>query len=191
MTDVNFLNSCIDRVNNLRAKEFKTFDFTYEEKVIEPKVLNENLQEYKSYQSKIKKKALMEKNKPGNITKKDFDTTNEGDVDIFNDDIFNNSNSEEIDEDSKLNIEALDRDGKLSIINEFLQRKNIILEESEKKKIEDIVDNPDVVLKKYLNVSKIYQHIIKITFIKKLENGSYIVNLNESKSKKTKKYFLK
>jgi hypothetical protein len=190
MTDVNFLNSCIEKVSNLRAKEFKTFDFTYEEKVFEPKVLNENLQEYKTYQSKIKKKALMEKNKPGNLTKKDFDTTNEN-VDIFNDDIFNNSNSEEIDEDSKLNIEALDRDGKLSIINEFLQRKNIILEESEKKKIEDIVDNPDIILKKYFNISKLYQHIIKISFIKKLENGSYVVNINESKSKKTKKYFLK
>ena len=190
MTDVNFLDSCINKVNNLRENEFNHFDFKYEEKVIEPKILNENLQEYKTYQSKIKKKALMEKNKPGNLTKKDYDTTNEN-VDIFNDDIFNNSNSDEVDEDSKLNIESLDREGKLSIINDFLQRKNIILEECEKKKIEDIVDDPDTVLKKYFNISKIYQHIIKISFIKKLENGSYVVNVNDSKPKKTKKFFLK
>jgi hypothetical protein len=190
MTDINFLNNCIDRVNNLREQEFKQFDFTYEVKVIEPKVLNENLQEYKSYQSKIKKKALMEKNKPGNLTKKDYDTTNDN-VDIFNDDIFNNSNSEENEEDSKINIDSLDREGKLLLIHEFLQRKNIILEESEKKKIEDIVDNPDIVLKKYFNISKIYQHIIKISFIKKLENGSYIVDGSDSKPKKTKKFFLK
>jgi hypothetical protein len=36
-----------------------------------------------------------------------------------------------------------------------------------------------------------YQQIIKITFIKKLENGSYIIDLNENKVKKTKNYFFK
>jgi hypothetical protein len=36
-----------------------------------------------------------------------------------------------------------------------------------------------------------YQQITKITFIKKLENGSYVINLNENKPKKSKKYFIK
>ena len=42
---------------------------------------------------------------------------------------------------------------------------------------------------KFINISKIYQQVTKISFIKKLENGSYIVDLSDNKVKKTKKYF--
>ena len=46
-------------------------------------------------------------------------------------------------------------------------------------------------IKKYLNISKVYQQVNKISFIKKLENGSYIVDIVENKPKKTKKFFNK
>ena len=45
--------------------------------------------------------------------------------------------------------------------------------------------------KKYFSFSQIYQQLTKITFIKKLENGSYTINLEDSKPKKSKKYFMK
>ena len=58
-------------------------------------------------------------------------------------------------------------------------------------KIEDIIDNPEINIKKYFNISKVYQQVNKISFIKKLENGTYIIDTSESKSKKTKKFFNK
>jgi hypothetical protein len=36
-----------------------------------------------------------------------------------------------------------------------------------------------------------YQEITKINFIKKLEDGSYVVDLGENKNKKVKKSFFK
>ena len=49
---------------------FEKSNFIFTEKVIEKKTLNENPQEFKVYKSSMKKKALMEKNKPGNILDK-------------------------------------------------------------------------------------------------------------------------
>ena len=84
----------------------------------------------------------------------------------------------------------MDREKKINLIREYIVRKNIYLEEEELKKIDDIVDNPEIMLKKYLNISKMYQQITKISFIKKLENGSYIVDISDTKKKINKKYFL-
>ena len=72
-----------------------------------------------------------------------------------------------------------------------MQRKCIALEEKEFQKINDIVDDVNINFKKYFTVSKMYQQITKISFIKKLENGSYIIDISENKSRKSKKYFLK
>jgi hypothetical protein len=105
--------------------------------------------------------------------------------------IFNNISNEESNEEIKLDIDLLDRDKKMQLINDFLERKNIILEENEIKKIENIIDDTEIVLKKYISISKIYQQIVKISFLKKLENGSYIIDLNKSNVKKSKKYFFK
>jgi hypothetical protein len=185
-----FIPNCISKLNTLRDIEFKKHDFIYDEKIIEKKTVNTNLVEFKNFQSNLKKKALIDKNKPGNIGKKEY-SSNNSNIDILEDDIFNNNDIENNDNEVKLEIEILDRDKKIELINDFIQRKNIILDESEYKKIEDIVDNPEINIKKYLNISKMYQQVNKITFIKKLENGSYIVDLVETKPKKTKKYFNK
>lgn len=190
MTDVNFLTNCLDKLNKLREEEFKNNSFIYEEKIIEKKVLNENTQEYKKYQSTIKKKASLEKNKPGNISKKEYETTNE-EIDILGDNLFNSNFNENTEDDAKIDIELLDTDKKMVLINDFLQRKNIVLDENEKNKIDEIINNTNIILKKYITISKVYQQIIKITFIKKLENGTYIIDLNENKPRKSKKYFLK
>jgi len=185
-----FIPNCIDKINILRKIEFDKYNFVYDEKVIEKKNLNENLIEFKNFQNSIKKKALLEKYKPSNISKKEYATTNPG-IDILEDDIFNNSFKENKEDEIKLDILSLDRDKKIVLINDFLQRKNILLDEIEYKKIEDIVDNPEINIKKYFNISKIYQQINKISFIKKLENGTYIIDISENKTKKTKKFFNK
>jgi len=188
MDNKTFISNCIDKINILRKTEFEKYNFVYDEKVIEKKKLSENLMEFKNFQNSIKKKALLEKYKPSNIAKKEY-TTNSN-IDILKDDIFMNNFKENNDE-IKLDILSLDRDKKIELINDFLQRKNILLDDIEYKKIEDIVDNPEINIKKYFNISKIYQQINKISFIKKLENGTYIIDISESKSKKTKKFFNK
>jgi hypothetical protein len=185
-----FTSNCIDKIDILRKIEFEKYNFIYDEKELEIKNLNENSIEFKNFQNSIKKKALLEKNKPRNILRKEYSTTNSN-INILEDDIFNNNFKENKEDEIKLDIQSLDRYKKIDLINDFLQRKNILLDESEFIKIENIVDNPEINIKKYLNISKIYQQVTKISFIKKLENGTYIIDLSESKSKKTKKFFNK
>jgi hypothetical protein len=175
----NFLTEFTNNIDHIRTNEFEKFNFKYEEKVIEQKVLNENIQEFTEY--KYKNSKGIKKS-----TESENSTTN---IDILEDDIFINGQNENPDDEIKLDVDLLDRDKKLSMVHDFLQRKNINLDEENLKKIEDIIDNPDLKLKKFLNISKIYQQISRITFIKKLENGSYIVDISENKTKKSKKYF--
>ena len=53
-------------------------------------------------------------------------------------------------------------------------------------KIENIIDNPDIILRKYITISKMYQDISKISFIRKIDETNYAVILEDSKSKKAK-----
>ena len=79
----------------------------------------------------------------------------------------------------------------MNMINEFLIRKNISFDENNMKKIEDMVNDTSIQLKKYINISKMYQHVIKISFIKKRENGTYDIEINDIKQKKKpKKFFI-
>ena len=177
-----------NKLQNIIKEEFEHFNFTYEDKILEKKLCNENTMEFKKYQVGLKKKAKIEKNKPSNMAKQEYETVYN--IDILEDDIFNNIDETKVD-DEKIDFENMTRDVKLKLITDFLHRKNIILSEEDLKKIDALIDNPDVNIKKYLNVSKLYQQVIKISFIKKLENGSYVVDLNENKIKKSKKFFLK
>ena len=93
-------------------------------------------------------------------------------------------------EEVKLDISSMDNSKKMELIMEFVKRKNITLEEESIKKIQELVNDEEFPLKKYINVSKIYQQITKIGFIKKLENGSYIIDIQEKKKTKSKNYFL-
>lgn len=191
MESIAFIENFIEKIDTIRNEEFTINNFVYEEKIIEKKKLNENLKEFKNFQSNIKKQALLDKSKPSNVGKKEYGSACDNNVDILEDDIFNNNVTENSETEIKLDIELLERDKKLGLISDFLQRKNIILDESEIKKIEDIVDDPNISLKKYITISKLYQQIIKIGFIKKLENGSYLIDINQNKPKKTKNYFFK
>jgi len=183
-----FIKEMVLNINNTRDKEFKKYNFTYEDKVIEKKELNENTMEYKNFKSIIIKKGNMEKLKPGNIGKKMYESHFE--IDILDNDVFN-SDVNDGENDIKLDIDSLTNEEKMNMINDFLNRKNIIFDGIEFKKIEDMVNDPTFPLKKYINISKMYQHIIKIGFIKKRENGSYEIDLTEKKQRNTKKFFIK
>jgi len=191
-----FIKDFIKNIDRIREDEFNLNNFNYEGKIIEKKNLNENLKEFRQFQNNIKKKAMLEKYKPSNIAKKEYDTSVETILENLENNIFKNDeenngqNNEQNIEESKIDISLLDRNSKINLIKEFIYRKNIFLDETEINKIESIIDNPEIQLKKYINISKMYQQITKIGFIKKLENGTYVVDLSESKSKKTKNYFV-
>jgi hypothetical protein len=182
-----FITDFIKNVDRIREDEFTLNNFNYEGKIIEKKNLNENLKEFRQFQNNIKKKAMLEKYKPSNICKKEYDTSVETVLD--NNEENNEKNNDQNTEESKIDISLLDRNSKINLIKEYIYRKNIFLDETEINKIESIIDNPEIQIKKYINISKMYQQITKIGFIKKLENGTYVVDLSESKSKKSKNYF--
>ena len=189
-----FISDCINKLNSLREKEFVIFDFKYniDNNEIEStkKLCNENTVEFKNFKSIIKKKASLDKNKPSNIGKKEYSST--PNIDILEDDIFDSNNGDNNEEDEfKLDFLSLDKEKKIELINDFFQRKNIVLDPEQYAKIENIIDNPEINIKKYINVSKVYQQINKLSFIKKLENGTHIVDLNDTKTKKVKKFFNK
>jgi hypothetical protein len=190
--DNNFIVEFIKIISDNRNKEFEKFNFKYEDKIIDKKKICENPMEFKKYSLDIKKQSLINKNKPGNIQKKNYEDNNDN-VDILEDDIFNNSNNvnnSKIDN-VKLDIEKIDIDTKKKLIYNYLDLKNIKLDENNLNKIEIIINDVDVNLKKYISISKIYQNITKISFIKKLEDGSYIVDLNIPKTRKSKNVFFK
>jgi len=187
MAELKYIDDVIMNINNIRQSEFKKHNFQYDDKIIENKQLNENTMEYKNFKNIIVKKAKLEKLKPGNICKKEYENT-ENDIDILEDDIFM---SDEKNDNIKLDFDKLTIEEKMTMINEYLNRKNIILDEMSMKKIEEIVNDSNTQLKKYINISKMYQHVIKISFIKKRENGTYDVEINNDKQiKKNKKFFI-
>jgi hypothetical protein len=191
MDTTNFIVDFTEKINKLRNDEFVKYNFKYEEKVTQKKELNEHSMEFTNYKNTLHKKALLEKYKPANANKKEYETVHQG-IDILEDDIFNNNFDENNKGDEvKLNVDEMSKDEKFELIKEFLQRKNINLSEQEMNKIIAMLDDETFVLKKFLNISKIYQHIIKISFIKKNEDGSYYIDFNEAKPKKKTNYFKK
>jgi hypothetical protein len=187
MDSIQFIEEVIAKIDTVRNDEFSKNNFTYQEKPIEKKVLNENLMEFRNFQSKIRKKALLDKLKPSNVGKKEYGGNSEN-IDILEDDIFNNNNNTQ-QEEIKIIIDELDRESKLKLINEFIQRKNITLDQMNLQKIESIIDNPSISLKQYITISKMYQQITKIGFIKKLEDGLYVVDISEKKVKNKNVFF--
>jgi hypothetical protein len=50
-------------------------------------------------------------------------------------------------------------------------------------------NDPNINLKKYLTISKLYQEVTKISFIKKIEDGSYQIDISDKKPKNKTQFF--
>jgi hypothetical protein len=189
----NIFNNKIEEIKssfeNLRNNEFEVNNFKYIKPELIKKDINVETVDFKNYQSSIRKKAMSEKNKPSNMFKNDIETTDNTNINIIDDPIFN---SEDIEESSqeKIDITTLDRDTKLKLIHNYLKKKSIKLDEANILKIENIIDNPDISLRKYITISKLYQDISKISFIKKVDETNYAVILDDKvKKSKTSSFF--
>jgi len=190
----NIFNNKIEDIKSsfeeIRNNEFELNNFKYKKPELIKKDINVDTVDFKNYQSSIRKKAMSDKNKPSNMFKNDIETTDNSNINIIDDPIFN---SQEVEESSqeKIDISTLDRDNKLNLINNYLKKKSIKLDEANMLKIESIIDNPDISLKKYITISKLYQDISKISFIKKVDETNYAVILDDKVKKGKSSSFFK
>jgi len=190
----NIFNSKIEEIKssfeNLRNNEFEINNFKYIKPELVKKDINVDTVDFKNYQSAIRKKAMSEKNKPSNMFKNDIETSDNNKINIIDDPIFDSINEVEESSQEKIDITSLDRENKLKLINDYLKKKSIKLDEANMLKIENIIDNPEISLRKYITISKLYQDISKISFIKKIDETSYAVILDDKVKKgKTSSFF--
>lgn len=189
----NIFNNKIEEIKSsfekLRNNEFEVNNFKYTKLELIKKDINVDTVDFKHYQSAIRKKAMSEKNKPSNMFKNDIETTDNNKINIIDDPIFNSEDVEESSQE-KIDITSLDRETKLKLINNYLKKKSIKLDEVNMLKIENIIDNPEISLRKYITISKLYQDISKISFIKKVDETNYAVILDDKvKKSKTSSFF--
>jgi len=179
-----FINNFIENINNLNHRDFNKNNFEYVIKTREKKELNENpmiLREYKSSMAKsIKKKVKSD-------DYVDINSTNLN-IDLFDTNNINTFNKKEVD-DNQNNFYDLDKENKIEYIKDYMSRKKIYIEINHFSKINDIVEDNEL-LKKYITISKQHNQISKISFFKKREDGSYFIDLIISK-KKNKVVFFK
>ena len=171
---MDYIDQFINNINILRVEQFEKFSLEEKPNIVPKKESNTNSIEFRSFKSKMIKKALIDKMKPGNIGCKEYESNNV--IDILEDDIFKTNIDDS--EDTKMNVQELPFEKRMELMNDFLERKNITLDEINYEKMKNIVCDENILLKKYINISNVYQHITKISFIKKLEDGSYVVNID-------------
>ncbi len=182
-----FITNFIDNINEVQYDEFKIHNFTYNEKQSIKKTVNDNLMDFRNFKSSLIKRSIKDKTKPSFINKNEIEVESSGLINILEDDIF--QNDEQKQEDNKLNIDNVSNDIKKELIMNYLYRKNIKLTEEQINNINGLFDNPDFNIKKYITISKTNHQISKITFLKKQEDGTYILDFREKQ--KIKKNFFK
>ena len=124
----NIFNSKIEEIKSsfeeIRNNEFEIYNFKYIKPELVKKDINVDTVDFKNYQSAIRKKAMSEKNKPSNMFKNDIETTDNTNINIIDDPIFNSEDVEESSQE-KIDISILDRETKLNLIHKKLEPKTI------------------------------------------------------------------
>jgi hypothetical protein len=179
-----FINNFIENINNLNHRDFNKNNFEYIVKIREKKEFNENPMILREYKSNMAKSI---KNKVKNDDFIDINNINNN-VDLFDANNINIFNTKEIEE-NKNNFYDLDKENKLEYIKDYMSRKKIYIEITNFSKIDDIIEDNEL-LKKYITISKQHNQISRISFFKKREDGSHFIDLIIPK-KKSKLVFFK
>jgi hypothetical protein len=175
-----FIDDFINTLTKIQENEFKIHNFTYTEVDLPKKIVNDNLMDFRNFKTTLIKRSIKDKSKPSFINKKEIEVDNN--INILEDDIF--QFNEEIQESNKLDIENITIEDKKKLINEYLSRKSILLEENQINKINQLLEDPEFNFKKYITISKIQHQITKIGFLKKMEDGSYLFDFKEKQKNK-------
>ena len=207
MNSITFIENFIDQIDTINQEEFKKNNYNIKKKIRIKKEINENpllLKEYKANRIETLKK----KNKL--IKKENFvDIDNKVNIDIFNKENINlvetssetsqeltskkekqSIESEEIEmkKENNLDFYELDKENKINLIKDYMSRKKIYIEHEEFEKIDSIIDNNEL-LKKYISITKVHKQISKITFFKKKDDFSYMIDFQIPKKKKQISFF--
>ena len=176
-----FIDNYILNLNKIQEIEFNKYNFTYTEPETTKKTINDNLMDFRNFKTSLIKRSIKDKSKPSFANKKEYevDTNN---INILEDDIF--QLNEEIQESSKLDISNITVDDKKKLIDEFISRKSITLNEEQINSIYKLLNDTEFNFKKYITISKVQHQITKISFIKKAEDGSYLLDFKEKQKNK-------
>lgn len=145
--------------------------------------------DYKVYKNN-RIKTLLSKNKIK--SKKEEDPINEINILTLKTMADNVNNSEE---NSTTDIDKMPVDLKYELIEKYIQKKNINLNEDDIDKLNELLNDENIKLNKYISVSNVFGDITKISFlVKNKETNEYYIDINNLKNSKkniNKKKFLK
>lgn len=187
-----FLTTFIENLNKIKENEALLFNVELNEIELEKKEAGNDTMEFKNFKSNMIK-TVKEKNKANYdtmmIKKNEADNNEHKNINILEDDIFHNNEDGDNNEEFKLNIDELNKEDKEKLIYEYMKRKNIYLDENGYRKIEELLNDETFIFKKHITVSKMYQQVTKISFLRKLENGGYMIDTSEKKIKNKNIFF--
>jgi len=145
--------------------------------------------DYKVYKNN-RIKTLLSKNKIK--SKKEEDPVNEINILTLKTMVDNVNNSEE---NNTTDIDKMPVDLKYELIEKYIQKKSINLNENDIDKLNELLNDENIKLNKYISVSNVFGDITKISFlVKNKETNEYYIDINNLKNSKkniNKKKFLK
>lgn len=192
MSDTSIINNIINDYDKIMESKNPSIEFTKKQNQNQnqnqedKKISDPNYSiDYKVYKNN-RIKTLLSKNK---IRKSMNDDQTEKEMNILTLNLYTNSSTNNLNDIDKMSFEE-----KYNLIERYIKKKNILLSEIDRNRINDILVDDTIILKKYISVSAVFGDITKISFIvKNKEMNEYYIDLNNLKTikKENKKRFLK
>lgn len=192
MSDTSIINNIINDYDKIMESKNPSIEFTKKQNQNQnqnqedKKISDPNYSiDYKVYKNN-RIKTLLSKNK---IRKSMNDDQTEKEMNILTLNLYTDSSTNNLNDIDKMSFEE-----KYNLIERYIKKKNILLSEIDRNRINDILVDDTIILKKYISVSAVFGDITKISFIvKNKEMNEYYIDLNNLKTikKENKKRFLK
>ncbi len=185
------INEYINNLKKMRDEEFEKQKFTYTEYVKKEKVYKEKRIDTMEHQKKMRKQALINKNKSANKDIQEYETINENEKDLLTDELFfikapeqkiNNedqNNETEQKKRIKKKFEDITREELLVLLERYYLKKKIKLNKEDLSIWTTMKNDEEVEWRKYLSITQDGTEITKISFFKKNVFGDDIIDFTE------------
>ncbi len=177
------INEYIDNIKKIRDEEFEKHKYTYTEYVKKEKIHKEKRIETMEHQKKMRKQALINKNKSANKDIQEYETINENEKDLLTDELFYVKAlvEEKTDEKKKIKkkFEDITREELLILLERYYLKKKIKLNKEDLSIWTTMKNDEEVEWRKYLSITQDGSEINKISFFKKNVFGDDIVDFTE------------
>ena len=179
-----YLENYINKLNNFNESQLSKYNIKESSISREKKEINPNNRELRNYNTN-RYKSLKNSNLNNDVINIEYDFENTN-IDLFDS---NNFNLNDINENKeKINFFSLDNEEKKNYINKYILRKKYQIEFLELDKLFSIIDNEEKI-KKYINFSTELNQIVRISCLKKKEDGT-LYFLEENTKLKKKNIFI-